>query len=333
MVQLSKASKLGGLAISLFLFFSTSSLSSTIRGLYVSDETMYRSAKLKDIVSQAKAVGINLFVVDLYRTSPLYEKNLQVIKDSGTNFIVRVVVFPGGALGDQVRNSGSWAKKLDLVDTAHRLGAQQVQLDYIRYSSKQAPSKQNAEDILTVIKAFKERTNAFGLPLQIAVFGISSFKPVETIGQNLPLFASSVDVMCPMLYPSHFEPYVPHSQQPYKTVFDSLGALKNQFNNQPQFKILPYIETFNYRYPLSPEQRRKYIAAQIQAALHQGSEGFIAWSANNIYHHLFAVLQNEQSYFSSQGPTVLAPSTAINAAESSPPSPATNSSEPLNLAP
>ena len=142
-----------------------------------------------------------------------------------------------------------------------------------------------------------------GMQLQIAVFGVSTFKPVDTIGQNLPLFAEAVEVVCPMLYPSHYEPFVPHSEKPYKTVADSLVALKNQFNNQPPFKILPYIETFNYRYPLSGEQRKKYIAAEIQATLDHRTDGFIAWSANNLYHYLFTVLAQEKEYF----PTVKQP--------------------------
>jgi hypothetical protein len=151
--------------------------------------------------------------------------------------------------------------------------------------------------VLSVIQAFKDRAREVQMPLQIAVFGITSFKPVNTIGQNLPLFSTAVDTICPMVYPSHYEPFVPHSQQPYKTIADSLAALKQQFDNKMTFRLLPYIETFNYRYPLGTEQRKKYIAAEIQATIDQGAQGFIAWSANNLYSHLFAVLGNEAQYF------------------------------------
>jgi hypothetical protein len=156
---------------------------------------------------------------------------------------------------------------------------------------------QNALDVVSVIKSFKSCADEVQLPLQIAVYGISSFRPILTIGQNLPLFAPWVNVICPMNYPSHFEPYIPHSENPYRTVADSLAALKRQFNHQLSFKLLPYIETYNYRYPLGPAQRKKYIAAQIQATLDQGSEGFIAWSANNLYDYLFEVIDNEAQYF------------------------------------
>jgi len=93
-----------------------------------------------------------------------------------------------------------------------------------------------------------------------------------------------------MLYPSHYEPYRKHSRQPYWTVSRSLHALKRQFKGKPPFKVIPYIETFNYRYPLSPQARRDYIHAQIRAVNDHLLHGWYAWSANNRYDPLFDVL-------------------------------------------
>lgn len=269
-------------------------LFASIKGIYISDSTMNQPIKLKEIIEKSKEVGINLFVVDLYKASQTYEKNLSLIKDAGIIFVVRIVVFPDGAKPDQITQNQNWQEKLDFVDKAYSLGASGIQLDYIRYSSKQKPSEKNAHDVHSVIKSFKVRANEWQIPLQIAVFGDASFKPILTVGQNLVIFANDVDVICPMLYPSHFEPYIKHSKQPYETVFSSISALKTQFNNSYKFKILPYIEVYNYRYPLLAEERKKYIAAEIQATIDHDAEGFIAWSANNKYQYLFDVLVNHQ---------------------------------------
>ncbi len=282
---------------------------SAIRGIYVSDETMHQHhhVLLEPMLTRAKEVGINLLVVDLNRVSPLYAKNLELLKGFGIPFIVRIAIFPGGAQPNAIRGEGAhWHKKINLVDEAARLGAGQIQLDYIRYAASQVPSPHNVEDVLEVVRAFKERALLHALPLQAAVFGVTSFKPVTSIGQNLPLFAEVVDAICPMVYPSHYEPYVEHSKHPYQTIATSLAALREQFGNQAlKFKLVPYIEAYNYRYYLGSEQRRKYIAAEIQATQDQNSDGFIVWSANNRYSYLFDVLAKSDRYFSEENKKIV----------------------------
>ena len=50
-----------------------------------------------------------------------------------------------------------WQKKYTLVKQAVAWGASEIQLDYIRYSTKQKPSSQNAKDIYVIIQWYKNK--------------------------------------------------------------------------------------------------------------------------------------------------------------------------------
>ncbi|HEX2549891.1 MAG TPA: putative glycoside hydrolase, partial [Gammaproteobacteria bacterium] len=165
--------------LNMFLFFSATVYAGLIKGIYINQETMEDSAQLSYLIDRAKKVGIQTFIVDLELPSKIYEKNAGLLKSNGINYVARIVVFPGGGTKEQIHSESYWEKKLKLAKTAIAYGANQIQLDYIRYSSKQPPSEQNAQDILKIIKWFKARIN---VPLQIDVFGISSFGPSKWIG-------------------------------------------------------------------------------------------------------------------------------------------------------
>ena len=145
---------------------------------------------------------------------------------------------------------------------------------------------------ITKIAWFKENIN---VPLQVDVFGISSYGESKYIGQNIKLIGQTVDVLCPMVYPSHYEPYKLHAVTPYETVYNSLKAIHGQYNNQQlPFKLVPYIELSNYRYKLSHAKKMDYIYSQIQAAENANADGWYVWSARNMYDNLFYILETKK---------------------------------------
>ncbi|GAB4391423.1 MAG: hypothetical protein Tsb005_01200 [Gammaproteobacteria bacterium] len=262
------------------------------QGIYISQSTLERTDYLKYLIRRSKEVGINTFVIDFNHMTKKYRENIALVKRNGLHYVVRIVVFPDGGKPWQVESPKYWERKYKLVEQAISVGAEQVQLDYIRYHVGQRPSAENAQDIHRVIKWFKERLKPQGIPLQIAVFGIASFGPSYSIGQNLLLFADSVDVVCPMVYPSHYEPYQKHAHQPYQTILTSLLALHNQFKQPLPFKLKPYIELTNYRYKNPPAGKYGYIIEQLRAVQDSNSDGWYAWSANNLYDRLFYALKH-----------------------------------------
>jgi hypothetical protein len=276
----------------LLLMMSVSAFAAEfVKGIYISQTTLENTKYLTYLMERAKSVGINTFVIDLDVMRNAYQKNINLVKANNLRYVARIVVFPDGATHDQVVSMPYREKKLQLVQQAIEAGADEIQLDYIRYKASQAPSSENAHNIHEVIRWFKNKMAGSRIPLQIDVFGIATFGESKYIGQNLQLFAKTVDALCPMVYPSHYEPFREHAVAPYDTVLSSLEALHDQLEGGRSVKVIPFIEVSNYRYPLSPEQKQRYIAAQIKAAYDGNADGWYFWSAGNKYDPLFAVLE------------------------------------------
>jgi hypothetical protein len=260
------------------------------KGIYLTQTTLENTTYLNYLIRRSKASGIDTFVIDLNRPSKRYRNNIGLVKDSGIKYVARITMFPGGATANMINDPAIWQKKYSLVKQAVDYGANEVQLDYIRYNTKQRPSSENAKRILEVIKWYKTKLAATGVPLQIDVFGETSFGESKWIGQNVKLFSQSIDAICPMVYPSHYKPFDKHFRTPYDTIHGSLTRLKGQFNGKIPMKLYPYIELTNYHYRMSRDQAMTYIKAQIKAVHDAGADGFYVWSAHNRYDNLFTIL-------------------------------------------
>lgn len=114
-------------------------------------------------------------------------------------------------------NPDSWEYMLDLGVEACELGFDEIQFDYVRFptgaASRQAretnPTTQ--EDRVGAIKAFlteaRERLHPIGCAVGAAVFAIVFSAPDDQgIGQRPEDLAGVVDVLSPMIYPSHYSP-------------------------------------------------------------------------------------------------------------------------------
>lgn len=273
---------------------NTSSLSK-VKGIYVTQSSLENTAFLNYLIKRAKAAGIDTFVVDLEKPSKRYEENIELLKDNHIKYVARIIMFPDGGTPEKIKNPKIWQKKFALVQQAVDWGASQIQLDYIRYSSKQKASSDNSKDILHIIQWYKNKLMGQNIPLQIDVFGVTSFGESKHIGQNIKLFSQSVDAICPMVYPSHYVPFPEHFKHPHETVYDSLLSIKDQFSEQQlPMKVYAYIELSNYHYPMTHEKTLEYIKAQLSAVDEADADGWYAWSPHNRYDNLFAILESQQ---------------------------------------
>jgi hypothetical protein len=283
------------LALLLLLTFLGLGVSSStcafVKGIYLTQTTLENTSYLTYLLEQAKRVGINTFVVDMEIPSKRYQKNVQLLKENNIRYVARIIVFPDGGRPEQITDPSYWEKRYKLVETAISYGAQEIQLDYIRYNTKQPASADNAKHVMHVVQFFKEKLAPQGIPLQADVFGISSYGESKHIGQNLKMMANTVDALCPMVYPSHFEPFRQHAVTPYETVYGSLRALRTQFADNLPVKLYAYIEISNYRYPLSNTKRRAYVVAEMKAVKDAAADGWYVWSAHNKYDFLFNLME------------------------------------------
>lgn len=262
-----------------------------VKGIYVTQWNLENTAFLNYLIKRAQSAGINTFVVDLEKPSKRYKENVALLKSNHIRYVARIVMFPDGGTPSQIENPAVWQKKYSLVKQAVDLGANEIQLDYIRYNTKQKPSAENAKHIYQIIAWYKNKLSGQNIPLQVDVFGVASFGESKYIGQNIKLFSQSVDAICPMVYPSHYVPFPQHFKKPYETVYNSLKSIKGQFDNTMPVKMYAYIELSNYHFPMSRTKKVEYIKAQLQAVSAAGADGFYAWSPHNRYDNLFNILE------------------------------------------
>ncbi len=268
------------------------------KGIYLTQYTLEKPSKLDYLIHEAKATGINTFVIDHEYYSSHFAPAIAKVKAAGLKYVSRIVVFSDGGNYEQIHSKAHWEKKLALATDAIKAGADAVQLDYIRYSSKLPANPQHAKDVYQVIRWFKERINAEHVPMEIDIFGEVSYYPSMHIGQDIKMFADSVDGVNPMVYPSHFWPYQKYSAEPYNTINKSLNSLVGQFHNDPPFKVHAFIEAANYHYlkKMSNTEKQKYLLQEIRAVENANDvHGWYVWSANNVYENLFTVLKNNKT--------------------------------------
>lgn len=281
----------------LLTFCLISAASAWDKGIYLTQYTIENPEKLDYFIREAKAADVNVFVIDHDYFSSRYAKALAKIKAAGIKIVTRVVVFSDGGNAQQVKSQEHWQKVYKYIDDAINAGTDVIQLDYIRYSSKQPANPQHAKDVYEVIKWFKTKLAARNIPLEIDIFGEVSYYPSMHIGQDLKLFANSVDGVNPMVYPSHFWPYEKYSAQPYETINNSLNALQDHFDGEAPFKVHAFIEAANYHYlkKTSNAQKQQYLLEEIRAVEDSdNAAGWYVWSANNNYDNLFQVLKNNK---------------------------------------
>jgi hypothetical protein len=260
------------------------------QGIYVQQYTVLNKPKLDHLINNSLEVGVDTMVVDLWWPSAKYKAAIQHIQEHGLRYVPRVTMFPGGGTHEQIIDKAYWEERWKLAKYALDLGAKDVQLDYIRYSSKNRASPSNALNVREVLRFFKKRVNESGAQLQIDVFGEVGLAPSVHIGQDISVFAPDIDAVCPMVYPSHYTPYAETALRPFETVFSSLKGIKRQMGSQ-QVPVLAYIELFNFRHKMNTVERVKYIRAQLRAVREAKAEGWLAWSAGNHYDLLFEILR------------------------------------------
>lgn len=137
-----------------------------------------------------------------------------------------------------------WDYLLSVAEGAVGLGFDEVQFDYIRFSTDRGmkqvdfgPQAENREstDVITEFAAYvAEPLHAMGAAVSADVYGvvIDSRVDQQIVGQDYFELAQHLDYLSPMVYPSHYGPYnynipVPDAQ-PYDTVLAAMLASKRE---------------------------------------------------------------------------------------------------------
>jgi hypothetical protein len=189
----------------------------------------------------------------------------------------------------------NWEYLAAVVDFALELGFPEIQLDYVRFPSEgkmssmvfpgkakyPKPDAKPAEVIAEFANFIGKRVRDKGAVFSADLFGIiSSGNADQGIGQELQASSAPFDLICPMVYPSHYargEYGVANpNASPYLIVSKSLKDFRDKLPDKP---LRPWLQDFSLGIPYGAAEVR----AQIKAARELGYTEYLLWNAQNKY--------------------------------------------------
>lgn len=192
------------------------------------------------------------------------------------------------------------AYNLDLARELADMGVDEIQFDYIRYPA-QGPIKEIAlgfdpavKPKHQVITAFLEKASrevhARGKLVSIDVYGVIAWQQrIDEVitGQRVQDLARHTDIICPMVYPSHFFPpfdgYQRPADQPYYFVSQGVKRLA-KLTQGSGVVIRPWLQAFPWRVS---SYGPAYVQTQLRAARDEHAVGWMLWNAGNRYDAAF----------------------------------------------
>lgn len=196
-----------------------------------------------------------------------------------------------------------WEYLTDVALAAADMGFDEIQYDYVRFPiGNEAETADYGVDIqsypreqaiMNFLNYAAERLHEKGIPVTADVFGtiIGSAIDVEQVGQDYVGLGSTVDVLCPMIYPSHYGKgvfgYDVPDAYPYETVYAALIASKNELAgiaDEDRAVVRPWLQAFTATWVSGHiTYGGDEIRGQIQAVYDAGYEEWILWNASNRY--------------------------------------------------
>ncbi|HOE56701.1 MAG TPA: putative glycoside hydrolase [Bacillota bacterium] len=200
-------------------------------------------------------------------------------------------------------NKDSWDYIVDIAEEAAMKGFNEIQFDYVRFPTdgnikiidygSSAEGKSKPEAIAEFLSYGRERLSKKGIVVSADVFGLVTTSADDMhIGQHLESIAGSVDVICPMVYPSHYGPgsygVAEPDFEPYKIVNRSMTVAQGRINAMKDTGskaiLRPWLQDFTASYL---KRYKRYgpaeVRAQIDATYNSGAEEWLLWNAGNVY--------------------------------------------------
>lgn len=174
-----------------------------------------------------------------------------------------------------------------------KLGFDEIQYDYIRFPDGyhygldyyyDETTKERWEVINDFLAKAHKITQEYEIKLGMDVFGATIYGNIDwsLVGQYIPEIAKNVDVIYPMVYPSHISPgyngfYNPYGA-PYAFIHDSISKFVAAADGNAE------IRTWVQGFPLRiPNFGSWFIKEQVRGTYDAGANDFVIWSPGNKY--------------------------------------------------
>lgn len=260
-----------------------------IDAVVVNVKNMHGEVTFSSTVPLAEEIRANTGRLDLAAVvAQLHEAGLYVI--------ARQVLFFDPLLAEHLELAGTWVPpddplvreyNLSIAEDVVAAGVDEIQFDYIRYPDE-GDLQVGYDERYGVIAGFLETAQSrIGdrVTLSVDIFGrvmwAWNMRHIDPIGQSLEAMAPHVDLISPMLYPSHYNEET-YYNDPYRTISDALTSGMERVDTP----FRPFLQAFDLRVP-AEMSLPSYIRAQIEAAENLGADGYLFWHPGCEYEALY----------------------------------------------
>jgi hypothetical protein len=191
-----------------------------------------------------------------------------------------------------------WDYNIGVAEELVKMGFGEIQFDYIRFPEpypslpKQvfpgADNTSKPDALAAYLKEAKARINKLGVRSTADIFGLVTTVggPLE-VGQYWEKISPNVDVVLPMVYPSHY----PHGElgiahpnaEPYKVIVTAITRARERDKklgiNEPEH-VRPWLQAFTLG---KPEYGAEQLKAEKQAVYDSGYDDWVMWNPGSIY--------------------------------------------------
>ncbi|MGH9468453.1 MAG: putative glycoside hydrolase [Terriglobales bacterium] len=184
-------------------------------------------------------------------------------------------------------------------------GVDEVQFDAIRFpvqgNQRDArfayeathPNEPRQEIITSFLRRAQQALAPTGVRLSIDVYGITGWEhavDLKATGQNIVQMAHYCNVICPMIYPSHFfghfDGYAVPSSAPEHFIETGMRRFQ-RLTREENVVIRPWLQAFHWH---TPTFGPSYVERQVATERAQNGGGFMLWNAGNLYGPVYAAM-------------------------------------------
>jgi hypothetical protein len=186
---------------------------------------------------------------------------------------------------------------VDLVKEVIELGADEVQLDYVRFpvqargitrAAMPPPDGHRSRAMKAFVSRVHEVTQGMHVPLSLDVFGVTATgdaSDIEALGQNIGVIGSEAEALSPMVYPSHYAKgwhgFGEPGNHPEIVGIGTRAAIdKLRAGHLTGAIIRPWLQASAYK---TPDYGPAYILNEIKSAEASGAVGWLMWDPDNSY--------------------------------------------------
>jgi hypothetical protein len=190
-----------------------------------------------------------------------------------------------------------WEYNFRIAEEAVKMGFGEVQFDYIRFPEPykslpqqvfpESKGRGKTETLAEFLAAAKKRIDKLGVRTTADIFGlVSTVNGALEVGQRWEPMVKEVDVVLPMVYPSHYPRGsfgLPHpNADPYNTIHIAIsrGRVRTEAMGLKGERVRPWLQAFSLG---PPKYGPAEIEAQKKAVYDSGYESWVLWHPGSSY--------------------------------------------------